>query len=127
MGVVVPQEPPQVPAMSSLLDQVETIQNFMTDDEVSEDQKNLGEADKAKPEAMPMPLMDLPHLEDVSDATIETDSEEELGFEPIKTGSYLRSQSPGKIGAKYARLTTGANAVSPPWLHGSNVNHAYAI
>ena len=57
----------------------------MTDSEVSEDRKNLGEADKAGPEAKPMPPMDLPHLEDVSDAPLETDSEEELEFEPVNT------------------------------------------
>ena len=94
----------------------------MTDGEVSEDRKNLGEADKAGPEAKPTPPMDLPHLEDVSDATLETDSEEELGFEPVKTGSYLRSQSPREVGAKYARLTeTGADAPLHPDLR--NADH----
>ena len=78
---------------------------------------DLGEAEKAKPEVMSVPLKDLSHLEDVRDATLETDSEGGLGFTPINTGSYLRSQSPfGKTGAKYARLATGANAISPPRL-----------
>ena len=83
----------------------------MTDDEVSEDQKDLGEAGKAELEAEPMPPMD---LEDVSDAHLDTDSEDAPEFQPVKTGSYLRSQTPGEVGAKYARLTeTGAEAASP--------------
>ena len=91
----------------------------MADREASGDQPcvDLGEVDKAKPEVMSVSVRDLSHLEDVSDATLETDSEGELGSEPIKTGSYLRSQSPsGKTGAKYARLASGANAISPPRL-----------
>ena len=55
----------------------------MADNEVSGDQPcvDLGEADETKPEVMSVPLRDLSHLEDVSDSTLEIDSERELGFE----------------------------------------------
>ena len=66
-----------------LFDQVETIKNFMTGDETSEDKKNLGKASEAELEAEPIPPMD---LQDVSDAPLDTDSKDELEVEPVKTG-----------------------------------------
>ena len=42
----------------------------MTAGEVSGDRNDLGEANEARPEAVPMPPIDLPHLEDVSDAAL---------------------------------------------------------